>query len=96
MADSAATSAASSAAIPAISPATSNPLTTTGALVVTTSPPSLRPTAPRPVFTPEEMIGYIVDLSHSVNQLQDMMRAFVGGQYVVQPPQPSRRRVQGG
>jgi hypothetical protein len=36
------------------------------------------------------MTGYIVDLSHSVKELQDMMLAFVGGQYVVQPPQPSQ------
>ena len=35
--------------------------------------------APRPVFTPEEMTSAIVDLSH--------LRALIQGQLVIQPPQ---------
>jgi len=31
----------------------------------------------------------IVNLSHGVKELQDMMKAFLSGQYVVPPPQPS-------
>jgi hypothetical protein len=31
----------------------------------------------------------IVNLSHGVKELQDMMKAFLSGQHVVLPPQPS-------
>jgi hypothetical protein len=33
--------------------------------------------APRPVFTPEEMTGAIVDLSHCMKEVQDTLRALI-------------------
>ena len=82
-------SAAPSPAIPPVPTASTAPPATSGVLVVPSSQSLTTTVAPRRVLTPEEVTTSIVNLSHGVKELQDMMKAFLSGQYVVPPPQPS-------
>ena len=86
---SAASSAAPSPAIPLVPTNSTAPPATSGVLVVPSSQSLTTTVAPRRVLTPEEVTTSIVNLSHGVKELQDMMKAFLSGQYVVPPPQPS-------
>jgi len=67
----------SALAIPATSSNTTAPPATLGALVVQPYLPLASTSAPRPVFTPKEMTGAIVDLSRCMKEMQDTLQALI-------------------